>query len=246
MQGKTVIITGGGSGFGREVALKLAKKGTNVSVVDISKEHGEETVRLCKELGCDAIFIQADVSKVEEVKNYVSQTVDHFGKIDLFFNNAGISGSGVRTIECSVEEFDAIVDVNLKGVFYGLKYVVSEMLKTGGGIIVNTASLGGLVGMPTLGAYSATKHAVVGLTKTIAGEYGREKIRINAIAPGTNETPMVKSFPKEAIKAMAEEVPMGRLGQPHEVADVACFLLSEESSYIHGATISIDGGVAAL
>ncbi|HZJ99711.1 MAG TPA: SDR family oxidoreductase, partial [Tissierellaceae bacterium] len=127
-----------------------------------------------------------------------------------------------------------------------LKYVVSEMLKTGGGIIVNTASLGGLVGMPTLGAYSATKHAVVGLTKTIAGEYGREKIRINAIAPGTNETPMVKSFPKEAIKAMAEEVPMGRLGQPHEVADVACFLLSEESSYIHGATISIDGGVAAL
>lgn len=246
MQGKTVIITGGGSGFGREVALKLAKKGTNVSVVDISKEHGEETVRLCKELGCDAIFIQADVSKVEEVKNYVSQTVDHFGKIDLFFNNAGISGSGVRTIECSVEEFDAIVDVNLKGVFYGLKYVVSEMLKTGGGIIVNTASLGGLVGMPTLGAYSATKHAVVGLTKTIAGEYGREKIRINAIAPGTNETPMVKSFPKEAIKAMAEEVPMGRLGQPHEVADVVCFLLSEESSYIHGATISIDGGVAAL
>ena len=246
MQGKTVIITGGGSGFGREVALKLAKKGTNVSVVDISKEHGEETVRLCKELGCDAIFIQADVSKVEEVKNYVSQTVDHFGKIDLFFNNAGISGSGVRTIECSVEEFDAIVDVNLKGVFYGLKYVVSEMLKTGGGIIVNTASLGGLVGMPTLGAYSATKHAVVGLTKTIAGEYGREKIRINAIAPGTNETPMVKSFPKEAIKAMAEEVPMGRLGQPHEVADVVCFLLSEESSYIHGATISVDGGVAAL
>ncbi len=246
MQGKTVIITGGGSGFGREVALKLAKKGTNVSVVDISKEHGEETVRLCKELGCDAIFIQADVSKVEEVKSYVSQTIDHFGKIDLFFNNAGISGSGVRTIECSVEEFDAIVDVNLKGVFYGLKYVVSEMLKTGGGIIVNTASLGGLVGMPTLGAYSATKHAVVGLTKTIAGEYGREKIRINAIAPGTNETPMVKSFPKEAIKAMAEEVPMGRLGQPHEVADVACFLLSEESSYIHGATISIDGGVAAL
>ncbi len=246
MQGKTAIITGGGSGFGREVALKLAKKGTNLSVVDISKEHGEETVRLCKELGCDAIFIQADVSIVEDVKKYVAQTVEHFGKIDLFFNNAGISGSGVRTIECSVEEFDAIVDVNLKGVFYGLKFVVDKMLKTGGGVIVNTSSLGGLVGMPTLGAYSATKHAVIGLTKTIAGEYGRENIRINAIAPGTNETPMVKSFPKEAIKAMAEEVPMGRLGQPHEVADVVCFLLSEESSYIHGASISIDGGAAAL
>ena len=246
MQAKTAIITGGGSGFGREVALKLAKKGINISVVDLSKENGEETVRLCKELSCDAIFIQADVSKVEDVKKYVAQTVEHFGKIDLFFNNAGISGSGVRTIECSIEEFDAIVDVNLKGVFYGLKFVVNEMLKTGGGVIVNTASLGGLVGIPTLGAYSATKHAVVGLTKAIAGEYGRENIRINAIAPGTNETPMVKAFPKEAIKAMAEAVPMGRLGQPYEVADVVSFLLSDESSYIHGSVISIDGGAAAL
>lgn len=246
MKTKTAIITGGGSGFGREVALKLAKKGINISIADISKENGEETVRLCKALGCDAIFIQADVSKVEDVKNYVAQTVEHFGRIDLFFNNAGISGSGVRTIECSVEEFDAIVNVNLKGVFYGLKFVVNEMLKTGGGVVVNTASLGGLVGIPTLGVYSATKHAVVGLTKTIAGEYGRENIRINAIAPGTNETPMVKSFPKEAIQAMAEAVPMGRLGQPYEVADVVSFLLSDESSYIHGAVISIDGGAAAL
>ena len=196
MQKKTAIITGGGSGFGREVALKLAKKGTNITVVDISRENGEETVRLCKELGSNAIFVQADVSKVEDVKKYVAKTIDSFGKIDLFFNNAGVSGSGVRTIECSVEEFNNIVDVNLIGVFYGLKFVISEMLKTGGGVIVNTASLGGLVGIPTLGAYSATKHAVIGLTKTIAGEYGRENIRINAIAPGTNETPMVKAYPK--------------------------------------------------
>lgn len=246
MQRKTAIITGGGSGFGRETALKLAKKGANISIVDLSKESGEETVQLCKELGSDAIFIQADVSKVDDVKNYAAQTVEHFGKIDLFFNNAGISGSGVRTLECSVEEFNTIVDVNLKGVFYGLKFVVNEMLKTGGGVIVNTASLGGLVGMPTLGAYSATKHAVIGLTKTIAGEYGRENIRINAIAPGTNETPMVKAFPPEAIKEMAVAVPMGRLGQPHEVADVVAFLLSDEASYIHGAVISIDGGAAAL
>jgi NAD(P)-dependent dehydrogenase (short-subunit alcohol dehydrogenase family) len=214
--------------------------------VDISKENGEETARLCRELGGEAIFIQADVGKVEDVKKYVEHTVNTFGKIDLFFNNAGISGSGVRTIECSIEEFNSIVDVNLKGVFYGLKFVISEMLKTGGGVVVNTASLGGLVGMPTLGVYSATKHAVIGLTKTIAGEYGRENIRINAIAPGTNETPMVKAYPKEAIEMMAEAVPMGRLGQPHEVANVVTFLLSEESSYIHGAVISIDGGAAAL
>lgn len=214
--------------------------------MDISKENGEETARLCRELGGEAIFIQADVGKVEDVKKYVEHTVNTFGKIDLFFNNAGISGSGVRTIECSIEEFNSIVDVNLKGVFYGLKFVISEMLKTGGGVVVNTASLGGLVGMPTLGVYSATKHAVIGLTKTIAGEYGRENIRINAIAPGTNETPMVKAYPKEAIEMMAEAVPMGRLGQPHEVANVVTFLLSEESSYIHGAVISIDGGAAAL
>lgn len=246
MQGKTAIITGGGSGFGRETAIKLAQRGANISVVDVSKEHGEETVKLCKQLGTDAIFIEADVSKVEDVKRYVSQTVEHFGKIDLFFNNAGISGSGVRTLDCSEEEFDAIVNVNLKGAFYGLKYVVNEMLKTGGGSIVNTASLGGIVGMPTLGPYSATKHGIVGLTKTIAGEYGRDNIRINAIAPGTNETPMVKAFPPEAIKAMGEAVPMGRLGQPHEVGNVVAFLLSDEASYIHGAVISIDGGSAAL
>ena len=246
MQGKTAIITGGGSGFGRETAIKLAQRGANISVVDVSKEQGEETVKLCKQLGTDAIFIEADVSKVEDVKRYVSQTVEHFGKIDLFFNNAGISGSGVRTLDCSEEEFDAIVNVNLKGAFYGLKYVVNEMLKTGGGSIVNTASLGGIVGMPTLGPYSATKHGIVGLTKTIAGEYGRDNIRINAIVPGTNETPMVKAFPPEAIKAMGEAVPMGRLGQPHEVGNVVAFLLSDEASYIHGAVISIDGGSAAL
>ena len=246
MQGKTAIITGGGSGFGRETAIKLAQRGANISVVDVSKEQGEETVKLCKQLGTDAIFIEADVSKVEDVKRYVSQTVEYFGKIDLFFNNAGISGSGVRTLDCSEEEFDAIVNVNLKGAFYGLKYVVNEMLKTGGGSIVNTASLGGIVGMPTLGPYSATKHGIVGLTKTIAGEYGRDNIRINAIAPGTNETPMVKAFPPEAIKAMGEAVPMGRLGQPHEVGNVVAFLLSDEASYIHGAVISIDGGSAAL
>lgn len=246
MPKNTVIITGGGGGFGRATALKLAEKGTNISIVDLSKEEGEETVRQCQALGCDAMFIQADVSKAEDVKHYVAETVARYGKIDWFFNNAGISGSGVRTLECSVEEFNAIVQVNLMGVFYGLKFVVNEMLKTGGGVIVNTASLGGLVGMPTLGAYSATKHAVIGLTKTIAGEYGREHIRINAIAPGTNETPMVKAFPPEAIQAMAEGIPMGRLGQPHEVADVVAFLLSDESSYIHGAVISIDGGAAAL
>jgi len=135
MHRKTAVITGGGSGFGREVALQLAKKGTNLSIVDISEENGEEAVRLCKESGSDAIFIQADVSKVEDVKRYVAQTVEYFGKIDLFFNNAGISGSGVRTVECSIEEFNAIVDVNLKGVFYGLKFVISEMLKTGGGVM---------------------------------------------------------------------------------------------------------------
>lgn len=246
MKGKTAIITGGGSGFGQETAIKLAQKGVNICVVDISDENGLKTVELCEKEGAQAIFVKADVSKLDQVKNYVAKTIETFGKIDLFFNNAGISGSGVRTLECSEDEFEAIVNVNLKGAFYGLKYVVNEMLKTGGGSVVNTASLGGVVGMPTLGVYSATKHAIVGLTKTIAGEYGRDNIRINAIAPGTNETPMVKAFPADAIAAMADAVPMGRLGQPHEVADVVVFLLSEQASYIHGAVISIDGGSAAL
>ena len=149
---------------------------------------------MCKELGTDAIFIEADVSKVADVKRYVSQTVEHFGKVRIYFLICRHFRFGVRTLDCSEEEFDAIVNVNLKGAFYGLKYVAKEMLKTGGGSIVNTASLGGIVGMPTLGAYSATKHGIVGLTKTIAGEYGREHIRINAIAPGTNETANGKSI----------------------------------------------------
>ncbi len=246
MKGKTAIITGGGSGFGQETAIKLAQQGANIVVVDISAENGQETIKLLEKEGADAIFVRADVSNLEDVKNYVAETIKAFGQIDMFFNNAGISGSGVRTLECSEEEFDAIVNVNLKGAFYGLKYVGNEMLKTGGGSIVNTASLGGVVGLPTLGAYSATKHAIIGLTKTIAGEYGRENLRINAIAPGTNETPMVKAFPAEAIEAMAAGVPMGRLGQPEEVADVVAFLLSDKASYIHGSVISIDGGSAAL
>lgn len=246
MKGKTAIITGGGSGFGQTTAVKLAQQGANIVVVDISAENGQETIELLEKEGADAIFVRADVSNVDDVKNYVAETIKAFGQIDMFFNNAGISGSGVRTLECSEDEFDAIVNVNLKGAFYGLKYVANEMLKTGGGSIVNTASLGGVVGMPTLGVYSATKHAIIGLTKTIAGEYGRENIRINAIAPGTNETPMVKAFPAEAIEAMAADVPMGRLGQPEEVADVVAFLLSDKASYIHGSVISIDGGSAAL
>lgn len=246
MKGKTAIITGGGSGFGQMTAIKLAQQGANIAIVDISAENGQETIELLKNEGADAIFVRADVSNSEDVKNYVAETIKAFGQIDMFFNNAGISGSGVRTLECSEDEFDAIVNVNLKGAFYGLKYVGQEMLKTGGGSIVNTASLGGVVGMPTLGVYSATKHAIIGLTKTIAGEYGRENIRINAIAPGTNETPMVKAFPAEAIEAMAADVPMGRLGQPEEVADVVVFLLSDKASYIHGSVISIDGGSAAL
>lgn len=246
MKGKTAIITGGGSGFGQETAVKLAQQGANIAIVDISAENGQETIELLEKEGTEAIFVRADVSNSEDVKNYVAETIKAFGQIDMFFNNAGISGSGVRTLECSEDEFDAIVNVNLRGAFYGLKYVGNEMLKTGGGSIVNTASLGGVVGMPTLGVYSATKHAIIGLTKTIAGEYGRENLRINAIAPGTNETPMVKAFPAEAIKAMAADVPMGRLGQPEEVADVVAFLLSDKASYIHGSVISIDGGSAAL
>lgn len=246
MKGKTAIITGGGSGFGQETAIKLAQQGANIVIVDISAENGQETIELLEKEGAEAIFVRADVSSSEDVKNYVNETIKAFGQIDMFFNNAGISGSGVRTLECSEDEFEAIVNVNLKGAFYGLKYVANEMLKTGGGSIVNTASLGGVVGLPTLGAYSATKHAIIGLTKTIAGEYGRENIRINAIAPGTNETPMVKAFPAEAIEAMSAGVPMGRLGQPEEVADVVAFLLSDKASYIHGSVISIDGGSAAL
>ncbi|MCM3782242.1 glucose 1-dehydrogenase [Neobacillus mesonae] len=242
---KVAIITGAGSGLGQATAVRLAKEGVDIAAVDVSEKGGNETVEMVKKLGVDSIFIKADVSKHEEVKNYVDQTVERFGKIDYFFNNAGISGSGDYFLQSSIEEIDRIVGINLLGALYGVRYVAEVMLKNGGGSIVNTSSSAGVIGQDSVVTYSATKHGIVGLTKSIVAEYAKDGLRVNAIAPGPTETPMVKAFyeANPDMKANATSgIPQVRLGTPEEVAELVTFLLTSKAQYINGEVIRIDGG----
>lgn len=243
--GKTAIITGGGSGLGQATAVRLAQEGVNIAVVDVSEKGGNETVERVKKAGVDAIFIQADVSKAAEVKHYVDQTVVHFGSIDYFFNNAGISGSGVYYLDSSIEEIEKIVGINLLGALYGVRYVAEVMVKNGGGSIVNTSSSAGVIGQDSVVTYSATKHGIVGLTKSMVAEYAKDGLRVNAIAPGPTETPMVKAFyeanPEMKANATAG-IPQRRLGTAEEVAELVTFLLTSKAQYIKGEVIRIDGG----
>ena len=246
-QNKAAIVTGGGSGLGQAVALKLADSGVSITVVDISEKAGTETVRLIEEKR--AIFVQADVSKAEDVKNYVDKTVEEFGTIDMFYNNAGISGPGVKFVNNTIEQIQQVVGINLLGALYGIKYVTEVMLENGGGSIVNTSSTAGIVGQATVGTYSATKHGIVGITKTIAAEYAEQGIRCNAIAPGTIETPMVKEYREKNpgnVQAVVEAIPQKRLGNPEEVAELVTFLLGDTANYINGTVVSIDGGFTSI
>ena len=242
---KVAIITGAGSGLGQAVAIRLAKEKINIVAVDINEEGGQETVEMVKQSGVDAMFIKADVSKAEDVKNYVDQTVERFGTIDYFFNNAGISGSGSYFLDTKIEEIQQIVNINLMGALYGVRYVAEVMLKNGAGSIVNTASSAGVIGQDSVVTYSATKHGIIGLTKSMVAEYAKDGLRINAIAPGPTETPMVKAF-YEANPSMKENatkgIPQKRLGTPEEVAELVTFLLTSKAQYINGEVIRIDGG----
>lgn len=242
---KVAIITGAASGLGQATAVRLAEEGVNIAVVDVNEKAGKETVEMVKKAGPDAIFIKADVSKPEEVKNYVDKTVEHFGKIDYFFNNAGISGSGEFFLNTKIEEIDQIVGINLLGALYGVRYVAEVMLKNGGGSIVNTASSAGVIGQDSVVTYSATKHGIIGLTKSMVAEYAKDGLRVNAIAPGPTETPMVKKFYDDnpAMKENATSgIPQKRLGTPEEVAELVTFLLTSKAQYINGEVIRIDGG----
>lgn len=242
---KVAIITGAGSGLGQATALRLAEEGVHIAVVDINEKGGQETVDMVKKLGTDAFFVKADVSKVEDVQNYVTKTVEKYGKIDYFFNNAGISGSGKYFLETSPEDIDQIVGINLLGALYGVRFVAEVMLKNGGGSIVNTSSSAGVIGQDSVVTYSATKHGIVGLTKSMVAEYAKDGLRVNAIAPGPTETPMVKAFyaaNPEMKENATNGIPQRRLGTAEEVAELVTFLLTSKAQYINGEVISIDGG----
>lgn len=242
------VITGAGSGIGRATSLKLAGRGAKVVLVDFNKETGEETLRLVNEQGGEGIFVQANVAKSEDVQRYVKQAVDTYGRIDVFFNNAGVLQTFAKLADIPEEEFDRIMDVNVKGSFLGLKYVLNVMEGQGSGVIVNTASTAGIRSEHSLAVYSASKHAVVAMTKSAALEYVRKGIRVNAICPGGVDTSLTQAVPAMLQKSgyVPEEMPnmrLGRFAEPAEIANVVAFLASPEASYMTGSIVAVDGGL---
>jgi NAD(P)-dependent dehydrogenase (short-subunit alcohol dehydrogenase family) len=243
---KVALVTGGAMGIGKTTAQIFAREGARIVVVDIDAGGGEETARLIKEAGGDALFVRCDVTKAMEVKAAIKKTVDTYGRLDCAFNNAGIGIPGT-TVECSEEDWDRVLEVNLKGVWLCMKYELSQMLIQGGGVIVNTSSAGGLIGTPGIAAYTASKHGVVGLTRTAALEHVTAGIRVNAVCPGSVPTPMldpVVNHPE--MKAMLESKhPMGRFGTTEEIAEAVVWLCSDRASYVTGVAFPVDGGVTA-
>jgi NAD(P)-dependent dehydrogenase (short-subunit alcohol dehydrogenase family) len=246
--GKTAIITGGGGGIGRSTAIRFAKEGARVAVADIDSTIGEETVRLIKEDGGEAIFVKTDVTDSEQIKALINTTTSTFGALHILFNNAGVGNSEVRSVDLSEEEWDRVIDINLKGVFLGIKYAIPELIKAGGGAIINTSSLLGLKGQKYVSAYNASKAGVVMLTQNASLEYGKYNIRVNAIAPGVIDTAIIDHWKQNERKwpIISRANALGRIGTPDEVANAVLFLASDESSFITGTTLSVDGGGLAF
>lgn len=247
LENKVALVSGAGSGIGRSIALNYAKEGAKVVVADINEEHAEETVKLIKENGGEAIAVKADSSKAEENKRLVETAVNQYGRLDIACNNAGIGGPAKPTAEYAPEEWEQVIGLNLNGVFYACKYQLQQMEKNGGGAIINIASIHGQVAAPNSPAYTASKHAVVGLTKNIAAEYATKNIRCNAVGPGYIETPLLSdNLSEEARNAIAAKSPINRLGNVQEIADLVTFLSSDKSSFTTGSYIIADGGYTAV
>jgi len=242
---KVALITGAGSGIGRATALLFAGEGARVAVADCVPAGGQETVRMIKEAGGEAIFIEVDVSKAADVERMVKTTVDTYGRIDILHNNAGIQGAFTPTTDLKEEDWDTIINTNLKGIFLGSKYAIPVMLNQGGGVIVNTTSAAGIVGIPYVAAYCASKGGVIQLTKSMALEYATQNIRINCVCPGGVQTPMMEQWipvEAEARQAFMQGLPGGRAIQPEEIARAVLFLACDDSSSAMGSVLVIDRG----
>ncbi len=247
MEGRVVLVTGAGSGIGRACALEFASRGCRVVVTDVDERGGEETVRMVGEAGSDAFFMRVDVTKPTDLQAAVQAAVERFGSLDYAVNNAGIGGPSAPTGEYPEDGWRQVIDINLSGVFYGMRAQIPQMLKQGRGAVVNIASILGLVGFPNSPAYVAAKHGVLGLTKTAALEYSGQGIRINAVCPGFIETSMTKALREdEALHEMlVSKHATGRLGRAEEVAAAVAFLCCDESSFVSGSHLLVDGGYVA-
>jgi NAD(P)-dependent dehydrogenase (short-subunit alcohol dehydrogenase family) len=245
--GKVAIVTGASSGIGRSTALFYAREGAQVVVSDIDETGGQETVRLIQAAGSEAFFVKTDVAIPADCDGLVKKTVKKFGRLDFACNNAGIGGEQNLTADYSVEGWQKVIAINLSGIFYCMKYEIPVMLKTGGGAIVNMASILGQVGFTGAPAYVAAKHGVIGLTKSAAIEYAAKGIRVNSIGPAFIRTPMIASLEEnaEALNMLVGLHPMGRLGLPEEVAELVIWLSSKRASFVTGAYYSVDGGYLA-
>ncbi|MDO8848696.1 MAG: SDR family oxidoreductase [Coriobacteriia bacterium] len=244
--GKVALVTGGGSGIGRDTSLGLARGGAKVVVSDVDEAGGNETVSMIASAGGTATFVKADVSKAEEVEAAVAQTVAEFGGLNIIINNAGIGGEANMTGDYSLEGWHKVIDINLHGVFYGMRYAIPAILASGGGAIVNVSSILGLVGWASAPAYVAAKHAVSGLTKAAATEYGQQGIRVNSVHPGFIETPLLTKAGitpgSDGYTFIASKHAMNRLGTADEVANLIVWLCSDEASFMTGSNVAVDGG----
>jgi NAD(P)-dependent dehydrogenase (short-subunit alcohol dehydrogenase family) len=249
LDGKVAIITGAGSGIGRATSIIFAREGAKLVLADVVEDGGNETLKLVKDAGASAIFVKCDVSKSIDVDAMVMKAVATYGRLDCAFNNAGIGGRGGYTHECTEENWNRVIAINLTGVWLCMKAEIAQMLKQGGpGAIVNTSSDAGLAGAKGLPAYVAAKHGVAGLTKAAALEYGSKGIRVNAVCPGPIRTPLLGTLLRkrpEVEAKMARAEPLKRLGEPEEIGEAVAWLCSDRASFVHGLPMPVDGGYMA-
>jgi len=243
---RVAIVTGGSSGIGRATAVALAKdEGAKVVVAARREKEGEETAQLVKDAGSNSLFVKTDVTKEDDVKALVEKTVNEYGRLDYAFNNAGFDEAETTLVEETSSDFDKIMNVNVKGVWLCMKYEIPRMIERGVGAIVNMSSGAGVIGIPQTPIYDASKHAVLGLTKSAAIGYAKSGIRINAVAPGLVKTDMIASIDKQFMESLKSMHPIGRIADPEEIANAVVWLLSDKASFVVGHTLLVDGGIVS-